>query len=89
MALEAALGESDDSAPRDQVRATKRVAHLLQIQIAMAQISALKCAPFAEPIVESRFAAAAAQCAMALRSTTTPNGYGPPMACKITEWTPY
>lgn len=88
MALETALGEGDDSAPRDQVRSTKRVAHLLQIQIAMGQMAALKCAPYGDPIVDSRFATAAGQCSMALRSTTTPKGYGLPQSCRVADWIP-
>lgn len=86
MALDKALGEKDDSAPRAQVRATKRVASFLQIQLVKSQMADMSCEPYGALISETRYAKDAAQCAAAVLSPTTPNGYGLPMSCKMSEW---
>jgi hypothetical protein len=87
MALEAALGERDDSAPRDQARATKRLADLTEIQIVMTQMAAAKCAPVLTRISQDKYAVEANQCSMALASVNTPKGYGLPMSCQMKNWT--
>lgn len=87
MALEAALGERDDSAPRDQARATKRLADLTEIQIVMTQMAAAKCAPVLSRISQDKYALEASQCSMALTNVNTPKGYGLPMSCEMKNWT--
>lgn len=87
MALEKALGDRDDSAPRETNRVGKRVAHLLTIQITMTQMAAMKCAPYIDPIDETRYATNADQCAMALTSATR-GSTSVPMSCETTNWSP-
>lgn len=87
MALDKALGERDDSAPREMTRVQKRVAGLLTIQITMSQMAAMKCPPYVEPINEARYGTNADQCAMALTSPTR-GSTSLPMSCQTENWSP-
>lgn len=86
MALDKALGEKDDSAPRAQVRATKRVAGFLQIQLIKSQMVDAKCEPYSALMTEARYSRDATRCAMAVMSPTNSNTSALPASCKMSEW---
>lgn len=87
IALDKAIAENDDSAPRAQVRATKEVAKLLTIQIALTQLASLKCPAYTAPISDARYAENASYCAMALLSPTNKTNKNP-MSCHTVDWKP-